>query len=146
MVQHKANVLSKVGRPEIVDRWIANGRKSTPQVSDVTAFAKEWKAWWIDLQPESREGERLLRIATPGESWDIQRKGGINGFFNIVVSMSWWCSAVKTTAQKKLLSDMADDVAWVLTQMIGSLKKPGKRPLDDAEDVGAKIIAKRYEE
>ena len=148
MTQRKANVLSKAGRPDIVDRWIGNARKSTPQVSDVTAFAKEWKAWWIGLQPESREGEKLLRIVTPGERWEVLQKGGINGFFNVVVSMSWWCLAVKTPAQKRLLSEMVDDVAWVLTQMVGSLdnvEKSRKRSIDDAEDAGTDNIAKRYE-
>lgn len=89
-----------------------------------------------------------MRIATPGERWEVLRKGGINGFFNVVVSLSWWCSAVKTAAQKKVLADMADDVAWVLTQMIGSVdnvEKPGKRSLEDDEDGGAENIAKRCE-
>jgi hypothetical protein len=148
MIQRKANVLSKVGRPDIVDRWIANARKSTPQVSDVAAFGREWKAWWIGLQPEAREHEKLLRIAMPGERWEDLRKGGINGFFNVVVSLSWWCSAVKTAAQKKLLAVMADDVAWVLTQMIGSVgnvEKPGKRSLENEKDGVEENIAKRCE-
>jgi hypothetical protein len=148
--QRKANVLSKTGRPNIVDRWIANGRKSTPLVTDVAAFAGAWKTWWIQLQPASREGQKLLRIVTLGERWEVQRKGGINGFFNVVVSMSWWCSAVKTPAQRRQLSEMADDVAWVLTQMVGSIdngEKGAKRSLDDAgmEDGDANSRAKRYE-
>jgi len=84
-----------------------------------------WKAWWLSLQPDSRvqQGSKLRRVHVTGEKWEKLSKGGINGFFNIVVSLSWWWAAVKSSAQRKVFMEMLEDVSWVQDQVISSLQQ-----------------------
>ena len=71
-------------------------------------------------------------------------KGGINGFFNIVVSLVWWFQAVKTAAQRKVFTDMMEDVLWVLGQMIGKLQGAKKRTRVDSVVKVVPERTKRY--
>ena len=91
----------------------------------------------MSLQPESRiqRGKTpLLRSAGIDEGWEDLMKGGINGFFNVVVSLIWWFQAVKTAPQRKVFTEMMEDVLWVLGQMIGKLQGSKKRMRLDSKD------------
>jgi hypothetical protein len=130
VLQSKANVLSKVDRPDVVGRWVNGGRKSWPTVQDLGPFVIAWKKWWMSLQPASRiqRGKTpLLRSMEIDEGWEDLMKGGINGFFNVVVSLVWWFQAIKTAAQRKVFTDMMEDVLWVTGQMISKLQGVKKR-------------------
>ena len=118
-------MLSTMDRPQVVGRWINGGRKTTPIIDDLPAFIMSWKAWWLSLQPDSRvqQGSKLRQVHVTGEKWEKLSKGGINGFFNIVVSLSWWWAAVKSSAQRKVFMEMLEDVSWVQDQVISSLQQ-----------------------
>jgi hypothetical protein len=71
-LQGKAVTLSKVNRPEVIGRWIAGGRKSTPMIGDLATFITQWKKWWVSLQPGSRvqQGRKLHRAVDDHEDWE----------------------------------------------------------------------------
>lgn len=68
--------LEKNGRPQILMKWIGNGREWGGKTKDfaleeneVEDFVKTWWAWWEDLQPSWRidESGKLAREAAVGE-------------------------------------------------------------------------------
>jgi hypothetical protein len=125
--QGKVHTLDKANRPEVIDRWISGGRRGIPKIDSVPSFINAWKTWWVGLQPESRNKGKLHRIVGPDESWEKLLKGGINGFFTVVVSLGWWWLAVKTPVQRKAWMNMAEDILWVLEQMVKMTAKLKKR-------------------
>jgi hypothetical protein len=140
-LQRKENVLSKVDRPSEIDRWINGGRKATPKIIDLAGFIGNWRKWWVHLQPESREKRKLRRIVQPGEAWEELRKGGVNGVFNVVVSLSWWSAVSQTATQQKAFHEMVEDVSWVLDEMIRTVDHASKKRASD--DSGLDDAAKK---
>jgi hypothetical protein len=136
--QSKTAVLSNQGRPDQINRWICAGRKTWPPIEDISSFATAWKGWWILLQPSSRVKRRnnLVHTVDPNETWDGLKKGGINGFFNVVVSLGWWSEASMKPAQHKMFMEMVKDVLWVQEKIIATLDGPKKRTRIE-EDTGA---------
>jgi hypothetical protein len=116
------NVLENAERPELIGQWISGGRRNSPIIKDLANFSTVWKRWWAKLQPESRQGRKLLRVVNVGEEWESLEKGGINGFFNVVASLSWWVVMLNTSAERKVFAEVASDVSWVLDKMIKNLK------------------------
>jgi hypothetical protein len=82
------------------------------------------------MQPDSRRGGELLRIANQGEQWVELRKGSINGFYNVVVSLRWWIQATATPLEVTEVTRMLDDAIWVVDQMLGTIRA-GKRSPDN---------------
>jgi len=113
--QGKAVTLSKVDHPDIIGRWIAGGRKAVPAIGDLVTFATIWKKWWVSLQPSSRiqKGQKLVHVVDETEDWEELKKGSINCFFTVVISLSWWAKAVKTPGQHKALLEIVKDISWV---------------------------------
>lgn len=66
-----------------------------------------------------------------GETWDECRKGGKNGFYVIVLSLSWWAQAASTSESRANVSKATEDALWVLDRMIDSLTISKKHALDD---------------
>ena len=122
-MKSKGMTLPTAGRPAIIGKWINGGRKVSPVIDDLQTFVSVWKGWWVSLQPESRvqKGNKLGQVIDAGEKWEKLCKGGINGFFNIVVSLAWWRAAITSPAQQKVLTEMVHDVSWVQDQIIGCL-------------------------
>jgi hypothetical protein len=58
-----------------------------------------------------------VRVEEPGEGWMELKKGGLNGFYIIVVSLGWWYKAIEGNAGKKEFSKMLKDVLWVCEHM-----------------------------
>jgi hypothetical protein len=138
-------VLSSTGRPEVIGRWINSGRKGLPVIVDLPAFVASWKKWWTSLQPKSRvqKGGKWSHEVDDGEEWEDLRKGSINGFFNVVVSLASWCVALKTGAQQKLFGEVVKDVSWVMDQMI--VVGGAKRKHSEVESGGEYLVkVKRY--
>jgi hypothetical protein len=131
-------VLSRQGRPEIIDRWISSGRKTWPVIEDVSLFAGAWRQWWVSLQPKARvQGRgRLVRVVDRNETWEELKKGSVNGFFNVVVSLAWWYESLKTSAHRKAFMDMVDDVLWVQDQLLATLQPEKRKQTDDDMEVG----------
>ena len=86
-------------------------------ISDVAHYATTWKKWWTSLQLESRckpGTNKLPRDVNAMEQWEELCKGGLNGFFMVVVSLVWWKAAIKNALQGKIYRDTLEDVSWVL--------------------------------
>ena len=127
------------GRPDVIPTWLKFGRKyeTPPKISSLKDFAECWYEWWRNLQPQYRnkKGGGLSRKIEEGETWSQLRRGGPNGFFMIILTLSWW--------QKYLDDDdnsypsdwnsfhvASEDTSFVLDQML-AVKALPKRPLDD---------------
>jgi len=56
-------------------------------------------------------------------SWTDLLKGGINGFFSVVVSLSWWLKHTDDNLEALFeFETVLEDVMWVQDQMILSLQ------------------------
>jgi hypothetical protein len=135
--------LLTTGRPDVIKRWINGGRKALPIIDDLLAFAASWKEWWAALQPKSRgqNGKKWSQKVDEGEEWKELRKGSINGFFNIVVSLAAWSVGLKNAGQQKIFMEMVDDVLWVMDQMMKESrvgKKHGRESTGGEEGRSAK--------
>jgi hypothetical protein len=123
-------------RPPAISHWNKCGRSASavPKIENVEDWSRLWRIWWVSLQPQSRDGDKLLRVVTPSETWPETRKGSINGFYSIVVSLGWWMEALKSPSQQSEFSLMLADVQWVLGQMLGLQNTSAKRPFDAIDD------------
>ena len=88
------------------------------------------------MQPEWRSpdvGWPLSRVIPEGDhSWSVLEHAGPNGFFLILMALSWWVQAVecKIDLDEDLLGAL-DDVLWVLTNIIKGTERSKKRGIDD---------------
>ena len=108
-------------------------------IADVGEWAKSWRMWWVSLQPESREGEKLLQVVGSDECWAETKKGGINGFYNVVVSLGWWLVAITTDGERDEFATVLADVVWVMNHMLVSCQpvdRTAKRSHEDVEPYG----------
>jgi hypothetical protein len=134
--QGSQNILACKNRPQILSHWIQCGRKyeSQPVIKDLTSFISAWRLWWYSLQPEARKDGLdedatwpLHRVAKDGEMWAEVRKGSKNGFFGIVLTLSWWYRAVTTDFERELFDRALADVKWVASQMVEGCPGSKKR-------------------
>jgi hypothetical protein len=128
--------LSKTDRPEEISRWINGGRKVAPVIKDLNRFVAAWKGWWASLQPASRRlaGHKLCQVVEAGEKWEELRKGTINGFFTVVISLTWWFPLIKNAAQGKVFKETVDEVLWVLEWLVESRMSGKKRASGSAQE------------
>ena len=99
----------------------------------------------MSLQPESRQ-RKLVRSVSAGEKWEELRKGSVNGFFNIIISLVWWYSVVRNPSQSKVHREVVEDVLWVLDQMLDGHQE-GKKcaaPSGTSGEKDSEPRAKRY--
>jgi len=135
------------GRPDLLSNWIQCGRKyeAQPQINDISAYSAAWWAWWSGLQPSSRRGDapnKLKKIATDANDWVELQKGSANGFFGMVLALSWWANAAKTEDEREAVGKAIDDVLWVLDQIIANPPRQRKRAANSDEG-SARKRAKR---
>jgi hypothetical protein len=92
-------------------------------------FKNSWKKWWVHLQPAERKVEGsefadLVRDGLDDIDWTELSKGGSNGFFSIIISLSWWLKAVINDSgddgELSEVESIMEDVSWVLDQIIRS--------------------------
>jgi hypothetical protein len=122
--------------------WLKNGRKysMSPKVTDLLDYATSWQTWWRGLQPEWRrlaDGTLSREVPDEGEEWEAIYRGGANGFFIIVLSISWWVLALDGKADEGL-QDVLADTTWVLGCMLDKQAKSsgpsrGKHAQQDLE-------------
>ncbi|KAH8108915.1 hypothetical protein DFH11DRAFT_1484489, partial [Phellopilus nigrolimitatus] len=105
----------KTHRPDCIDYWQKRKKNYFAVPPFVLAsLTRQWIKWWVSLQPEWRRGDSLplSREMRDGEQWVETRKGGGNGIFLVVLSLSWWASALVDGSNREF--DLAlDDVCWV---------------------------------
>ena len=83
---------------------------------------------------------RLLHQVKTGT---VCRRGGVNGFFTINISLLWWFLVLKTSGDRKVFDSMVLDVSWVLDQMIAKLKPSQKWSIEEADTGGQSGRGKR---
>ena len=114
-----------------------------PVVKDVGPYSSMWKTWWSNLQQSRRQH---IGVSWPLErssdkcDWTVLMRGGCNGFFLVVMSLSWWVAAVKSKEEKAELDDVLDDVSWVLANMISSSSGSASKrtqPYDVEDDLAS---------
>jgi hypothetical protein len=141
----KSLIISGSGRPVEIAAWTKNARSpnAVPNIEDVTSWGRSWMKWWISLQPASRMGVELLREVDVGEPWLETKKGSINGFFNVVVSLSWWMQALTSDEAASEFLTILKDVLWVLGCMLQPITtKRGRSASDDGEE--GENVPKQY--
>jgi hypothetical protein len=99
-----------------------------PALPDLVKFKDSWKKWWVHLQPAERKAgedfESLTRWGTKNSDWTDLARGGVNGFFSVVLTLSWWLNAVTTDKEGLLeLEAIFEDVLWVQDKIIFSLRQ-----------------------
>ena len=147
VLQGRANILAVRGHPEVTSTWIKGGRIAKPHIADFMSFKSKWKKWWVTLQPPERREESatfadLSKNSSLKADWSGLSKGSINGFFTIIITMSWWLKHVLSDkAELSEFDDVLDDVAWVVDQAIAALQSRPKRPHGDES---SNTSTKRY--
>jgi hypothetical protein len=107
--------------PRELGLWMKNNRKLNhfPKIVKPTDYIVSWRWWWCLLQPEWRKS-----TAAWPPSRDIPEDGylttmaqsGPNGFFLIVLSLSWWGKlVVNGSADLTEFETAVDDILWVLS-------------------------------
>jgi hypothetical protein len=126
--------LSSDKRPGAVHIWLKGKRKFgvIPEIGQVQTFAHSWWAWWESLQPGWRitNGRPFSQqIPLGGETWQSVYKGGPNGFFIVVLTISWWLLSINKVFNDEF-SQAFNDLLWVSDRMISI--RSGKRLNDDS--------------
>lgn len=103
-------------------------------------YGKRFFAWWKFLQPSWRiDGDSLLRLVPPGETWDGLRKGGTAGIYIVIIGLSWWIKS-QFIERDPIAWTTVHDVSWVIQQMMDSNSGPAlkthKHALEGKETEG----------
>lgn len=115
-----------------------NARKLNryPKILKPADYIIMWRQWWLSLQPDWR---------LEGVSWPPSREipegghmstvacSGPNGFFLVLLSLSWWGKLVADGLADSTEFEMAiDDVFFVLSHVVSGMSSvPAKRPHGD---------------
>lgn len=128
-------------RPREISWWMKNNRKLNryPKILKPADYIISWRQWWSKLQPDWRlEGAAwpLSRDIPVGGQVSMFAYSGPNGFFLIILSLSWWGKmAADGLVDAEELETAVDDVLWVLTQVVGGISCiPAKRVHDTHDD------------
>jgi hypothetical protein len=118
------HALSSDKRPTEVEWWIGRARKLQPAIKNIPKFETSFWAWWKALQPRWREVGDVPGVLTHAHrqgdgDWSELDKPGQNGFLTVISLLSWWGQALRGGSLGMVeWQAAADDVNWVLTQML----------------------------
>ncbi|KAJ7713795.1 hypothetical protein B0H16DRAFT_1341044, partial [Mycena metata] len=98
-------------RPEQVHAWVSRARNVEPEIKNLKSFIKDFKAWWVDINPAwCKTSLPMKKQATgPWTSMDIP---GPNGFLNVLMCLKWWRGAMDDESEE--WRESLEDVEWVL--------------------------------
>lgn len=112
-------------------------------------FGAQWQIWWTSMQPDWRAGgstwpfPRVMPAEEASWSRSFERAGGSNGFFLVLLTLSWWAQAVGLPSNDTALNLAIKDVAWVLRMIKVNVTQGGvKRSASD--EAGSDSPAKKY--
>lgn len=100
--------------------------------------------WWMSMQPQCRRnvsdlGSWPLVRVEPGDraEWNGLWKGGPNGLFLALISLSWWLWAASENDEslENVLSAVSEMV-WVLHLAVNSFGAGEKRALTSEDAAG----------
>ena len=107
--------------PDAILQWKKRARSSTwrPDIPNVASFEREFRTWWISLQPTWRVSEGTIIAGGRGD-WDILRKSGQNGLVCVLVGLFYWGTAVQDNENgRKGWAEHVEDCVFVLRQLAG---------------------------
>ena len=114
-------------RPSQVAWWVGCGRKATPKITDIPAFAQQWWLWWKGLQPTWRnvanaQGPLISahrEVANGEGGWVDMERRGQNTFYTVLATLRWWGAALGDACREdeEWLS-AGVDVEWVLSNLL----------------------------
>ena len=115
--------LTAEGRPWQLSDWLTRGRKyqSPPPIDKAPAYASTWREWWSLIQPDWRtDGVTwpMLKKDVEDEKWTDAMKGGMNGIFLAILSVSWWYAQCGAGDERNECKEAILDICWVLERMI----------------------------
>lgn len=115
--------LGSKGRPQAVTDWIRRVRRPEyrPEINDLPAYEKDFRAWWTSLQPPWRSGNgcRWPPKREKKGDWAILCRSGQNGLLSVVAALFFWGFAARNDdIAMAAWSIAADDVLYVLTEMV----------------------------
>jgi hypothetical protein len=95
-------MLTAKNRPTLVSQWIGGGRRPTfnPTISDPAHFEKQFRRWWLTIQPEWRVSNGKLVKDMEGD-WDSLRRPGKNGLLSVLAALFYWGLSVKNKSGAK---------------------------------------------
>ena len=94
-----------------------------PFVSNVPSYHNNWVKWWTSCQPAWHRKEWPLPRDNEGTTnWVRVGACGQNGLFLVVLSTAWWAYSVRSEKEWAEFDEAVEDVAWVIGQVIGSVK------------------------
>ena len=67
------------------------------EIEDMEHFGRQWWAWWISLQPNSRicnKDTYDTSLPSLEMDWTLLKKPGKNGMLLIMLALVWWGKAV----------------------------------------------------
>ncbi|KAF9470362.1 hypothetical protein BDN70DRAFT_766460, partial [Pholiota conissans] len=83
-------------RPAEIGWWMKNARKlnRSPKISKPADFILSWRQWWVAMQPECRRDGTTWPpthdLSGGDDHWAKVSYSGPNGFFLLILSLSWW--------------------------------------------------------
>lgn len=105
----------------MVADWIRAHRRFDsipPEPEFLDQYITDWLSWWKSLQPAWRAQLPDYDRTVPEDAeWPELMKGGANGFFLIVFTLTWWTVHAVTEEQSEGGKKAFLDVAFVLKQM-----------------------------
>jgi hypothetical protein len=99
--------------------WVQRARIGTPEIKNVETFAKEWAAWWQDINPAWRKTS--LPMEKKDGPWAFMDLPGPNGFLNVLICLKWWRERLQGDSEE--WKEAVNDVTWVLERMNGYVIK-----------------------
>lgn len=154
LTRYQGGLRSSKIRPVEWTKWTSKGRgsqrpySSTPTIDIPAEFGHAVLNWWIDIQPEFRQGtgERPPAVydtgpATSTDVWAPLRKGGPNGLVCVLTILVWWgqCAGVHSQWHEDMLplwKATVVDVTRCMERMLVSApacKQAGKVTPDSRE-------------
>ncbi|PPQ74201.1 hypothetical protein CVT24_012720 [Panaeolus cyanescens] len=108
--------LPSKGRPSMIAKWIGVGRTRNPKWRPVglnpQAFSKEFKQWWVTLQPEWRVVAGEVDIEKKDGDWSQLLYPGANGLLSVVACLYFWgLNCTSATEQKTWTAAVLDCTA-----------------------------------
>jgi hypothetical protein len=119
--EHKENLGAK-NRPDCVGQWKKRARSSTwrPDISSVSDLDREFRVWWVSLQPKWRVLDGAIVSEDVDGDWDDLRLPGPNGIVCVLVGLLYWGRiAQKNDKDRKEWEEQVEDALFALRQLVG---------------------------